>query len=94
MAEKGWLATMLTRQPWQWLGTISYSLYLVHTFALGALRPLAGKLPPDLGRIAFATLGPIAAVAVSYVAYRLIEVRLTDALFKPKPKTETVNSAM
>ncbi|RYG37403.1 acyltransferase [bacterium] len=92
VAERGWVSTLLKGRAWQWLGTVSYSLYLIHSFALGGLRPLAGKLPPDIGRVAFAVLGPTVSVVAAYLAYRLIEVRLTDTLFKPKRKTEAAIS--
>ncbi|CAN5426223.1 acyltransferase [soil metagenome] len=79
---RGWLGKLLIREPWQWLGTVSYSLYLVHPFAMDGCRRIALKLPLDIGRVFFVLAGPSLAIVLSYLTYRWIEVWLTDTLFK------------
>lgn len=55
-------------RPFNFLGQISYSLYLVHALVLGAWRPF-----PDEPVLRF-TAWVVATVAISIVTYRIIEL--------------------
>lgn len=86
IAVNGWgfTAKALSSQPLQRLGTISYSLYLVHPFVLGPVRTLATRLRGAVDArtcfLMFATVGPILAIAASSVVNQLIEQRMTNWL--------------
>jgi len=81
--EKGWLANFL-RQRWLvWLGTISYSLYLVHPFILHPLGMVETKFG-SAGPYAFIVLGLGLSVAVSAATYYGIEVWLTNQIFRKR----------
>jgi peptidoglycan/LPS O-acetylase OafA/YrhL len=86
----GMVATLLSVRPLVWVGKISFSLYLLHMFAIDAF--LALKLDSTLS----AWLAAIVAIAVSGLSYRLIEYpgirfgvalgkRLEAATRKPSP---------
>jgi len=93
VAEQGVLAKILQSRLFLFLGTISYSMYLIHPFVMDPLRSIAGKLEPKVGPtgalvffvIATLTLVPL----VSWVSYQLLEVRMTKwiskRLKKPAP---------
>ncbi len=70
---------------WQFLGKISYSLYLVHPFVLFPLQMAGAKLAANgVDRwfvwVLFVTIGAIASVCAAAVSYALIEERLTQWL--------------
>lgn len=78
----------------QRLGDSSYTLYLTHPFFLTALRVIAtraGLQPVTLTEnIAFVVVGMFASAAAGWLAYRLIEVPLTNSaglLFDRLPAT-------
>jgi peptidoglycan/LPS O-acetylase OafA/YrhL len=87
------LATLLNSPALQFFGKISYSLYLVHPFALYPLQVLGTKLAangvnPWLLWAAFIVLGFTVALAASTLSYRFIEVGLRnvlDGLLRQKP---------
>ena len=92
--EQGWLSQFLRLPIWQFLGAISYSLYLIHPFVLDPLRRILGKVgSKSLDGAAFIILGPALAILVSYLSYLYIEKRLTNRLFprptKPSPVIST-----
>jgi peptidoglycan/LPS O-acetylase OafA/YrhL len=83
--ETGWTSRLLQTPVMGFLGKISYSLYLVHPFALDALRRLLHFGMPDHGPIPYAAplfwvAGPCIAIMASWVTYELIEKRLTEWL--------------
>jgi len=83
----GWLSTPLP----QFLGKISYSLYLVHPFALFPLQMLGARLAargvdPWLLWPAFVVFGFTVSVAAGTLSYEVIELRLRRLLnsaFRP-----------
>lgn len=87
--EKGLLHDLLQLRVFQFLGTVSYSLYLVHPFVLDVLRTISVKASGKIGAFPAATLFFIAMLilvpGVSYLMYSLIEVKLTKFLFPSKP---------
>ncbi len=82
--EQGAMSRLLRMPPFQFLGRISYSLYLIHPFLLDPARSLVtklhGKLPGPVGFVAFAVLGIALAVYVASLSYQWIELRFTKWL--------------
>jgi exopolysaccharide production protein ExoZ len=65
------------------LGDASYSIYLTHLFALGALRSVWIRISPDpnmASAIAFMVAALVLAAACGYACYRLIEKPVTSVL--------------
>lgn len=74
-------ARLLSTTVFQYLGRISYSLYLTHPFVLFPFAFLAPKVAVqgigiELWCLVYLLLGPIAVLVVSEISYRLVEVRL------------------
>ena len=87
--QTGWLARFLQTRPLLGLGTISYSLYLIHPFVLDAaravVRSLAPRLPSDALALAlFAILGVGGAIVAATILYRSVEVGFTSRLRRRK----------
>ncbi|WP_439373649.1 acyltransferase family protein [Bradyrhizobium sp. DASA03120] len=85
LAPDSGVAVALSGKFLQLLGKISYSLYLVHPFALFPLQMLGVKLAARGGNLwllwaAFAGLGLVASLIAGAVSYELIEVRLRRLL--------------
>lgn len=80
--EQGWSRPLLQSRVMNFLGTISYSMYLVHPFALEALRRALhhgtphGKLVQGAPWL-FWIVGPAFAVLCAWLSYVLIEKRFT-----------------
>lgn len=79
------IVTPLDRPVIQYIGKISYSLYLSHPFALYPLQVAGAKLAPHgyslwLLWLSFVGLGLAASLIVSAVTYEVIEVRLRRLL--------------
>ena len=84
--ETGWLGWLLSLQPFQFLGKISYSLYLVHPFVMdpartAVIRLLAPRWGTSVAVGAFYVIAPLLAVGVATLSYEWIERRLTRRLF-------------
>lgn len=78
----GVVGEALSTRPMQWLGNVSYSLYLVHPFALEMVRGIALRLKrhghAHSGELLFALLGPVLALAATALMFELVERRLTN----------------
>jgi len=91
LAPESGVATALSAEPLQYLGKISYSLYLVHPFALFPLQVIGVKLAErgiELWLLSgvFAGLGLVLSLIAGAVSYELVEVRLRrllDSAFRP-----------
>jgi peptidoglycan/LPS O-acetylase OafA/YrhL len=87
------LATTLNSPTLQYLGKISYSLYLVHPFALYPFQMLGAKLAaagvdPWLLWAGFASIGFVLSLVAAALSYRFIEVGLrgaVDRILRQKP---------
>lgn len=56
--QRGLVSRLLSAAPFQWLGTMSYALYMVHVFVIGRVFDLLAVLQPRLGlMIADSTIG-------------------------------------
>jgi len=85
LAPGSGIAVALSAPPLQFLGKISYSLYLVHPFVLFPLQVIGLRLVAlGIDRwllwAAFIVLGLILALIASAISYELIEVRLRRLL--------------
>jgi peptidoglycan/LPS O-acetylase OafA/YrhL len=101
LAPESGLGKALAAPALQYVGKISYSLYLVHPFVLFPLQVMGLKLVAAgvdrwLLWAAFILLGLIMALVASAISYELIEVRLRrlldgairGMLFRPLHKME------
>lgn len=101
LAPGSGIGNVLSTPAMQYVGKISYSLYLVHPFVLFPLQVLGLKLVAlGVNRwllwAAFIVLGAIMALVASAISYELIEVRLRRLLdgtfrgmfFRPPGKVE------
>lgn len=86
--QKGWAAMALRSRFLVWLGQVSYSLYLIHPFVLDPLRrvcvKMMGSLPLGTLHLIFVLVGASSAILAAWLSYELIEVRLTQWLFRRK----------
>jgi peptidoglycan/LPS O-acetylase OafA/YrhL len=56
--QRGLISRLLCAAPFQWLGAMSYALYMVHVFVIGRVFDLLAVLQPRLGvMIADTTIG-------------------------------------
>ena len=81
LAPESGLARLLQTSPLQFVGKVSYSLYLVHPFVLFPLMAVARRaysLGFDAWLImaAFAAIGAAASLIVAAISYELVELRL------------------
>lgn len=81
--EDAFSAQILRLRPMQFLGTISYSLYLIHPFVLDLVRSIAVKVAIGnvlLGSLTLIVVGSTMSILVAWVSYELIERRLTKLI--------------
>jgi len=76
--------TVLEARPVQFMGTISYSFYLLHPIVTAPLKVLATKvldeklqLPPAVTVAIFGSVAFVATTVLSYVSYQVLEKRGT-----------------
>ena len=84
---QGIFSRLLCLQPMQFLGRISYSLYLVHPFVLDALRSVIRRMSPQmhvawLAPSLFGLSGLTLAVIVASLMYRFVEVGFTNRFLR------------
>jgi peptidoglycan/LPS O-acetylase OafA/YrhL len=85
LQERSLTARVLCARPLQFLGMISYSLYLVHPFAvfpfqmIGHLLLARGFAPAQIF-LPYVACAAVATFALSIPSYYLIEVRLRSAI--------------
>lgn len=82
VGETGWFSVVMRWRGLQYLGKISYSLYLIHPFALNLWRSVLHRLyahahSPGLSMLLFASGGFFFSVALASLMYRYIEVDFT-----------------
>lgn len=68
--RSGWLARLLAMRVPVFLGTISYSVYVLHVPLLNLVTPIYTKVPSPWNTIAYGAL----LLAASYLCYRFIEM--------------------
>jgi peptidoglycan/LPS O-acetylase OafA/YrhL len=81
--EEAFSAQILRLQAIQFLGTISYSLYLIHPFVMDLVRGIAVKVAqgnPLMGDLTLIVVGPTMSILVAWVSYELIERRLSKLI--------------
>lgn len=87
LCEEGALAQLMQSRVFQYLGNISYSLYLWHTvvmFPVKRLIPLLGleHLNPYVLWVLFTGVSLLLSLIVSHYSYRILEVRVEKILKK------------
>jgi peptidoglycan/LPS O-acetylase OafA/YrhL len=83
--EQGLLSKLLRIRVMGFLGTISYSLYLIHPFAMDAVRTIAVKIAqvyPSLGSLMMLIFGPTVSIGIAWISYELIERKFTKLALK------------
>ena len=81
--EDTFAAPLLTVRPFRFIGTISYGMYLLHMFAVNAVRHVVGR---RLGPIVFVPATTVT-LAMSYASYRWFEMpilRYRDRVHRSK----------
>lgn len=88
--EDAFSAQLLKTPTMRFLGTISYSLYLIHPFTMDLVRSIAVKVAHTnilIGNGILIVCGPIVSIVIAWISYELIERKLTKMIFK-KIKTK------
>ncbi len=85
--DRGSLPKLLSLRFFQWLGNISYSVYLTHVVLLGPWHLL---VPPVLERLGFDEAGVRSVLIIGGIALILI-VSTTTYLFIEQPAREAIN---
>ena len=87
VAQTGWFSRLLRTRPLLYLGSISYSLYLIHPFVLDPMRALAAHLAAHLhsdglAMAVFVVLGAGGSVLAAALLYRGVEVEFTNRVLR------------
>ncbi len=83
--EEGLLSKLLRNPVMGFLGTISYSLYLIHPFTMDIVRTIAVKIAqvyPSLGNFTMIVFGPIVSIGIAWISYEVIERKFTKFALK------------
>ncbi len=83
--EDAFSAQLLRTPTMRFLGTISYSLYLIHPFTMDLVRSIAVKVAHTnilIGDGILIVCGPITSILVAWISYELIERQLTKIILK------------
>jgi peptidoglycan/LPS O-acetylase OafA/YrhL len=98
--DRGLLSAILSRRPFQWLGDISYSIYLTHVpisatlwFFWSRMEPKLGLVPPITRCIWLVAI--FGAVLISSnLTYRYIEVPARRLLIGKRRRRQTIGAAI
>lgn len=85
--EEGVVSRILKTKPFQYLGNISYSLYLWHPFAFYPLKVVFSRLHfgnEYLMLIAFGVMGVTFALIAAHYSYKIIEVKFTKSILRER----------
>jgi peptidoglycan/LPS O-acetylase OafA/YrhL len=98
--DRGLVSRVLSRQPFEWLGEISYSVYLVHVpvgttlwLAWAHFEPKLGLTPP-ITRGIWLTISFAAVLITSSLTYRYIEVPARRWLMRSRREPPAIDPAM
>lgn len=86
VVQEGWLARLLCTKPLTYLGTISYSLYMWHTFIMFPIKLLLSESKQILFfnssfiMLTYSILSIILSIIVAHLSYKHIEGHLTKRL--------------
>ncbi len=81
--EEGLISKLLRTRLLRFLGTISYSLYLIHPFVMDLVRMVAIRAAhrnPLTGNLTLIILGPALSILVAWISYEFIEGKLTKSI--------------
>ena len=82
MSGRGLLCTLLRTRPLQWLGAISYSLYLWHPIVMSIVKHAmivsgsVARFGPD-AQLAFLLIGAPPSLFCAWISQQMLERRLT-----------------
>ncbi len=92
---RGWLTTLFSSQLFNFMGVISYAMYLAHIPLLNVFTRLQGAAPSLLGTenlYVFLILYFSCLIALSWGLYKLIEVPARKALTRRRPTAKAVGN--
>jgi len=78
-------ARFLSWRPVEWLGEISFSIYLVHSIVLDVFKQVSAKIVPLTGQAEWIAVMVPATLLVAPVSYYLLEMPMRRLLSPRKP---------